>query len=224
MPGGRRLCPGSHATHALGRDADHRAGRRVVDRRELHPGGAPSGLTVTRWASAGQASTSRTSAEESDHHLEGSGTGSTTPSRGPSSSSSDRASVSQSISRHRFAVGHQPEVQMPAVAHDGDVQPHPVGDNRRRVVGHEPGAGAVERELGAGHVGVFRPPAPASSASASRVRRRAPDAPAPDGRSRACALRRVRRPGAACAGGPTSTPAGSHPRPRRRRGPGWRGR
>ena len=54
---------------------------------------------------------------------------------------------------HLVAVGDDPEVHVAHVAHDGDVQAHAVGDHRDRVVGLQPRARHVERELRAGDVG-----------------------------------------------------------------------
>ena len=59
-----------------------------------------------------------------------------------STSSSSSESCSRSIMRpevgHLVAVGDDPEVHVAAVAHHRDVQPHPVGDHRDRILGDQP--------------------------------------------------------------------------------------
>src|SRR5690242_13058077 len=54
---------------------------------------------------------------------------------------------------HLFTVRDDPDVDMAVVAHGRDVESHAVGDDGHRVVREQPGTGAVERELRAGHVG-----------------------------------------------------------------------
>jgi hypothetical protein len=51
-----------------------------------------------------------------------------------------------------LAVGDDPEVEVPAVAHHRDVEPHPVGDHGHGVDGLHARAHAVERDLRPGHV------------------------------------------------------------------------